>query len=130
MLPVPLDRSCNPHARNSGGPHAEACALAKLAIAVWHLDPTQFAEFHHWLLTTPPNQTAARTYAAKLVGEEQLMKELSSETPSAYVAKNVELYRRAGAGTIPKMLFPKTTSVGEITSTDNLKSLVRQHVIQ
>lgn len=130
LLPTPMDRECNPHASSSGGKTADACELAKLAVAVWRLHPKEFEAFHHYLMTTPPNYQVAYAHAAELVGRETLRKELDSGTPAAYIAKNVSLYNRAGRGQIPKLLFPSTSSVGQITSARTLKNLVERHVVQ
>ncbi len=129
LLPTPLDRQCNPHAKSSGGHTADACDLAKLAVAVWRLKPGQFEEFHHYLMTAPPSYRTAYPRAAEIVGAEALERELASGTPAAYIAKNVDLYNRAGQGAIPKLLFPSTSSVGEIRSAATLKSLVERHVV-
>jgi protein-disulfide isomerase len=125
VLPVPLDRTCNPSVTSTGSAHAGACEIAKLAIAVWRVEPGRFAEFHNWLMTTPPNYQSAYQHAARMVDEDRLRKELASDIPTAYIEKNVQLYQRAGAGVIPKMLFPNATVVGEITSPEKLTQLVR-----
>lgn len=129
LLPTPLDRQCNPHANSSGGQTAEACDLAKLSVAVWRLKPDKFEAFHHYLMTTPINYRAAYSHAQGIVGADALKKELDSGTPAAYIAKNVDLYNRAGKGAIPKLLFPTSSAVGEIRSASTLKNLVERHVV-
>ena len=58
---------------------------------------------------------------------EKLKAMLNSPLPNDYVAKHVALYQRAGAGTIPKLMFPKTSSVGAIESADVIVHLIEQH---
>ncbi len=127
-LPVPLDIKCNPTVKSTDAAHAESCAIAKLAIAVWSVDHDKFSEFHHFLFTKKPAYAIALTKANELVDAEKLKAMLSSNLPSEYVAKHVAIYQKAGGGTIPKLMFPKTTSVGAIESTEVIVQLIEQHL--
>jgi protein-disulfide isomerase len=127
VLPVPLSASCNQHVRTTHADHAEACELANVAIAVWRVRPEAFEEFHGWLLTTKPRYAQAWGRAAELCGEQPLKKEIDSGVPAAFVAKNVNLYERAQAGALPKILFPSTAAVGEMRSANTLISLIQNH---
>ena len=49
VLPVPLERSCNPHLPLGIKDHPNACKLAMLSLKVWRADRDQFAEFHRAL---------------------------------------------------------------------------------
>lgn len=128
VLPVPLSSSCNPNVKITNSMHAESCEIAKVAIAVWRLKPSSFSEFHHWLMTTPPSYAAAFQEGARIVGEAELKKEYDSDIPAAFIKKNVELYQRAGTGTIPKLLFPATSTEGEINSPTQIKTLVDRYL--
>lgn len=130
ILPVPLDVTCNSQINSTAAEHREACKIAKLAIAVWHVSPARFAEFHNWLMETKPNFAQATVQAETLVDREKLQAELQSSTPSNFIMKNVDLYKRASAGAIPKILFPRTSAVGEIRSKDTLISLIERELVQ
>ncbi len=127
-LPVPLDIKCNPSVKATDAAHAESCAIAKLAVAVWSVDHDKYAEFHHYLFTAKPTYAVALIKANETVDSEKLKAMLSSNLPSEYIAKHVAIYQKAGGGTIPKLMFPKTTSVGAIESTDVLVQLIEQHL--
>jgi len=124
VLPVPMNASCNQFVKTTANQHLESCELAKLAIAVWRLEPKQFDDFHHWLFKTKPNYAAALKHANQITGENVLTRELKSKLPSEYVGKIVELYKLAGAGAIPKILFPNSTAVGEMSSAGPLISMI------
>lgn len=130
VLPAPMNASCNQFVKVTGDQHTESCELAKLAIAVWRLEPNRFGEFHHWLFQSKPTYATALKFANQLVGENLLKSELQSKFPSEYVGKIVELYRRSGAGAIPKIFFPSTTAVGEMSSTQTLISLIDRELIK
>ncbi len=49
VLPVPLERECNPHLPLGIKDHPNACRLASLSLQVWQADPDRFAEFHRGL---------------------------------------------------------------------------------
>ncbi|APZ91840.1 vitamin K epoxide reductase family protein [Fuerstiella marisgermanici] len=126
VLPVPLNTACNPHVQTTAAIHNDACKLAHLAIAVWHLQPGKFDAFHHWLMTTPVNYPAAFAKASTLVGQDELKKELNTDIPAAYIAKNMKLYERARKGVIPKLLFPSSSIVGAVTTPERLIEIIKQ----
>jgi hypothetical protein len=121
-LPVPLDRECNPAIANTKSRHRDACELARYAVAVWRLSPEAFQSYHEWLFAPAHGRTAAeaRSQAAKLVGNAQLNEELGKPIVGQFIAKHVELYKRSGKGTVPKLMFPKVTVRGQMNSVDAL----------
>jgi protein-disulfide isomerase len=126
-LPVPLDGKCNPNIKTSDPKHADACDLAKLAVALWYVDRDKFAEFHHYLFEKKPNYAAALIKAKEMVDNEKLSSAMSGSIPSEYIAKHIALYVKAGSGNIPKLMFPKTSSVGSIESTEVVVSLIEKN---
>ncbi len=129
-LPVPLNNSCNSTVRVTNAKHAEACEIARIAIAVWRCNPSKFHTFHDWMFEAPNARTAfdARNKGAALVGKEKLDKELAKPYASQYIAKHVQLYQRAGSGTVPKMLFPRSTINGEIVQSSTLVNIIKQQL--
>ena len=125
-LPVPLERACNDAA--SGGGHAGACDLAKISIAVWRVSPEKFHEFHDWMFETTRSAASARAHAEKLVGAEKFRKEYGSKIPSEYVKRHVDLYKKVGQGSVPKLLFPKSTINGEINSKSTMVSTIEREL--
>ena len=128
-LPVPMNVACNPLIKTTPPAHAESCELSRLAIAIWRLDSQKFGDFHHWMFEgkTAPTYGQAFAKAAEWVGAEALNKELAKPICRQYVDRNIELYKRAGQGPIPKMVFKKTTIVGEFTSGDSLTDLIKEY---
>lgn len=125
MLPVPLDGKCNPATTSS---NANACELAKLAIALWRVDRNQFEHFHDYVMESKPSYQQALAHAGTMVDPTQLQSMLAHSLPSDYIKRHVALYQRCGGGSIPKLLFPKTTVVGAVEGTDSLVRLIEQHV--
>ena len=124
-LPVPLERACNDAA--SGG-HPGACELAKISIAVWRVSPEKFHGFHDWMFESTRSPASARAQAEKLVGAEKFRKEYSSKIPSEYVKRHVDLYKKVGQGSVPKLLFPKSTINGEINSKSTMVSTIEREL--
>ena len=125
-LPVPLENACNPAV--SGGGHPGACEMAKIAIAVWRLDPPKFQTFHDWMFQGQRTVSTARAFAETLVDKERLKAELSSRVPSQYISRHVSLYQRVGSGQVPKLIFPKTTMQGEVNSAATLCDTIRNEL--
>ena len=130
VLPVPLNIRCNRAISSTNPAQRDACELAEFAVAVWRIDHQKFQEYHEWLFTgqSAPTAAAARTEAERLVGQERLAAELSQPVVKHFIEKHVELYRRAGGGTMPKILFPRTTVVGEIASADELVQIIEKQL--
>ncbi len=128
VLPVPMDKSCNPTVQSTAPEHRDACGLAKLAIAVWLVDHAKFAEFHDYLFDTKPAYGDARAHADTLVDKSELERVLRSTVPSDYISKHVSLYKRAGSGTIPKLLFPRTTTVGSVASPQTMIDMINKYL--
>ncbi len=127
-LPVPMDQSCNPTVKSTPHEHREACNLAKLAIAVWLVDHAKFTEFHDYLFDSTPSYADARTHAATVVDKYKLEGVLQGTVPSDYISKHVSLYKRAGSGTIPKLLFPATTTVGAVASPQAMIDMIDKYL--
>ena len=125
-LAVPLDPSCNNAATGSG--HAGACELAKISVTVWRVSPENFREFHDWMFESTRTVSSARAQAEKLVGAERFQKEYASKVPADYVKRHVDLYKKVGQGSVPKLLFPKSTINGEINSKSTLCSTIEREL--
>jgi protein-disulfide isomerase len=123
-LPVPLDAACNRTVGYTAAEHAEACEIAKIAVAVWRINRKQFAPFHSWLFEQARTAAWARQHAAELVGEKALQDELSLPHATNYVAKDVELYERVGSGSLPKLLFMNSSVSGSVDSPTTLIDMV------
>ena len=129
-LPIPLNAVCNNTIQVTDPKFAESCDIAQLAVAVWRVDAARFAEFHHWMISSEqaPTYAAAKAQADSIVDSEQLDAEIASQVPAQYIAKMVELYKLAGSGNVPKLIFPSTTIVGEFTSGDSLVEIIKQQI--
>ncbi|MFG0287058.1 MAG: vitamin K epoxide reductase family protein [Rhodopirellula sp. JB044] len=126
-LPVPLDRKCNSTVQATHSSHAESCDLSKLAVAVWLADHTQFETFHDYLFDSKPAYAQARRHASSLVKEERLAEVLNGSVPHDYIQRHVQLYKRAGSGKIPKIMFPKVTTVGAVDSSQSMIDLINRN---
>lgn len=125
-LPVPLERACNDAAGGGGKPGA--CELARIAITVWRVNPSKFRDFHDWMFESTRSTASARAHAEKLVGVENFRKEYGSKIPGEYVKRHVDLYKKVGAGAVPKLLFPNSTINGEVNSKETLVRTIEREL--
>lgn len=125
-LPVPLERACNPTVVGAG--KAGACEMAKLGVAVWRIDQPKFRDYHHYMCDSQRTVTDARAKAVELVGKEKLDAEMALPYAADYIKKHVELYRRVGEGSVPKLMFPRSTMTGEIRSASTLVSAIKREL--
>ena len=116
VLPVPLDPRCNPlvPAGHAGPP--QACALARLALAVWCSDAKKFGTIDRWLFagTHIRLEDETRAFAADLVGAKKLDDALLDPRIDGLIHDDIQLYARCGSGQIPKLLIGSTTAIGAI----------------
>jgi hypothetical protein len=70
LLPVPLDRACNPDVPLEGE-HPGSCEIARAALAVWRSAPASFPVFHRKLMADPSPANAVR-FALEHVSQQQL----------------------------------------------------------
>lgn len=125
-LPVPLERACNSTVQGMGKPGA--CEMAKLAVAVWRIDRPKFADYHHYMCNAQRSVSAARAKAEELVGKDKLATELALPYATDYIKKHVELYRRVGQGSVPKLMFPGSTMTGEIRQASILVNVIKREL--
>ena len=127
-LPVPLNATCNGHVGTTEAQHRDACAVANYAIAVWRLEPKKFHEYHNWLFQPTHARTAAaaRKQAMDIVGEEPLKEMLDTRLPQKFITSHVNLYSKAGGGSLPKILFPNITLVGNVGADTLTDAIERQ----
>jgi protein-disulfide isomerase len=128
-LPVPLDAACNRTVAQTAPEHADACEIAKIAVAVWRVNRAKFAEFHSWLFDPSyrPSAADALQRAGQLVGEKAIRDELNKPTAGSYVTRHVELYERVGSGSLPKILFSTSTVSGSVESANTLIDMISQN---
>lgn len=126
ILPIPLNTNCNSAVTTTDPKFIESCDIAKLAIAVWRIDPAAFGQFHETMFAddAPKTLTEATTLAQSMVDPGKLQSELASGIPGKYIRSMVQLYERTGKGGVPKLMFPGTSIVGEFSSAQSLADVI------
>jgi protein-disulfide isomerase len=109
LMPVAMNSKCNPLVAVTDPRHTYACDLAKLALAVWRAKPEAYGEIDAYLFAPeePRTPVDARRKAIELVGEPALARAEADSWVADRLAKDIEVYRVAGAGSIPKLVFPQ-----------------------
>lgn len=125
-LPVPLERKCNPSVQGSGT--YGACDMAKYGVAVWRLNRDKFADYHDYMCQQQRTASQAKAKAEALVGKDKLSAELAKPHAAEYIKRHVDLYQKVGSGSVPKLMFPKSTITGEINSTSILISRIKSEL--
>lgn len=125
-LPVPFERACNSTVTGMGSPGA--CEMAKLGVAVWRINRSQFAEYHNYMCENQRTAAEAKVKAEQLVGKEKLAAEIALPYATDYIKKHVELYRRVGQGSVPKLMFPRSTMTGEIQHSSTVVSAIKREL--
>lgn len=131
LLPVPLNKRCNPNLPDGLTDHAKACEFAGLAVRVWRADPEKFADFHDWLFANREVPVeAAEAMAASLVGEGALPPANDAWT-AEFIRQNVRDYRAFSKEThvLPKLAVKGSLMMqGTAKSGEELEALLKKHL--
>lgn len=113
LCPCPLSPKCNPYVPREETRFEGSCDLARLALAVYQLEPSAFSGFDDWLFGAgedswrPRTVEAARDRAAAIVGAERLDDFLPDNALSDMLRKTADLFGRtstSGSGGIPRFV--------------------------
>ena len=74
LLPMPLDRECNPMMPPLEEGQPGACEMARAALAIWQNSPENFVAFHRALLSDPTADQAAMLVSALLPNPDEAMR--------------------------------------------------------
>jgi uncharacterized membrane protein/protein-disulfide isomerase len=133
VLPVPLNRGCNPHLPIGVKDHMNACNFARIALKVWLADPEKFAEFHHWMFQYHQQPVeVAEAMAYSLVGDTQ-MNAVSDDEVERLLKQNVNDYKELVKKTpvMPKLILNGKNSVvlqGVTRDAATLENLFKQYL--
>ncbi len=110
-LPTPLDVQCNKLIKKQLPDHTNACAYARLGLAVWLADRSQMAVFDDWLFAPqrPVSTNQAAEQAGKLVGTNALIKALQDPWVQSQLEMDSRLYAsnyyRFRHGSLPQLMI-------------------------
>ena len=131
VLPVPLERECNPHLPVGLKNHPNACKFAELALRVWRAHPEMFAEFHRSLFECCQQPyEVAEAMAYSLVDPDKL-DAVDDAWIKAMLQQNITDYASFVADTpvMPKLLIKDSLMVhGKTKDQETLEKLLQKHL--
>lgn len=113
LCPCPLSPKCNPYVPKEENRFEGSCDLARLALAVYQLEPEAFPAFDAWLFGAdedswrPRPVAEARERAAAVVGQDRLDTVLPETAISDMIRRTSDLFGRtstSGSGGIPRFV--------------------------
>ena len=131
VLPVPLERDCNPHLPIGLKDHPNACKLARLSLRVWKAQPDAFAEFHSTLFDCCKQPyEVAEAIAYSLVAAEKL-DAVDDTWVEAVMQQNITDYASLAHDTpvMPKLLIKDSVLLnGKTKDIETLERLLEQQL--
>jgi hypothetical protein len=130
-LPVPLDATCNPGVRVTRPKHKDACAFARLGLAMRKCGSDLFQKYDEWFFSRGqiPALEAAQAEAVKLAGKEKLDQALADPWVDQTLRKGISVYEEVGATTrsyrLPQIIIGDTVNTGPVSSLEELMKLLR-----
>jgi uncharacterized membrane protein len=133
LLPVPLEAECNPMIQETAPENLDACAYARLSLAVWFARPAAFRAFDEALMGGErlPSLGQARVRAEALVGRSLLDQVERDPAVARQIDADVRLYiamsRSLRTSRLPQLIFADAASSGEVDDAAALAQLIGQH---
>tara|TARA_B100001287_G_scaffold269561_1_gene267187 strand:- start:523 stop:939 length:417 start_codon:yes stop_codon:yes gene_type:complete len=130
LLPVPLNKACNPFIPNQSPKHQHACELARLSMAAWKANPGKWPEVHEQLISTPDlPPEVAEAAVGQIVGHDQLDLAKQDSSGEALIKSGVKDFGqlKKGNSLLPKLMCAGGTVLhGEPRSGEALLSALTQ----
>jgi protein-disulfide isomerase len=105
VVTLPLDRACNDAVAETEERHRDACRLARIAHAVFAIDPTKFAAMHDWLFANQgADAAAAMAQAQQMVDPARLAGWLTDPRLDTIIQRDIDLAKRLGVRQLPGLL--------------------------
>jgi uncharacterized membrane protein len=131
-LPMPLDGQCNPIIRVTQPAHTNACALARIGLAVWRANRTLSRDFEHWIFSgsQPPLPDEAEQYARDLIGNHAFEKAMRDPWVGRLIDTNIALFQatalRLRKGIMPQLIIGTNLTSGMVPREDLFRILSEQ----
>jgi uncharacterized membrane protein len=105
VLPVPFDGACNPHV-SAANQHSGSCEIARIALAVWRVNPGAFPAYHKSLIAGA-SVASARSLALEVMPPERLAAALADPWIDELLRSNIAGWRGLSQTTdkLPKLLI-------------------------
>ncbi len=133
-LAAPLDPGCNPLVTRNLPTHTNACAYARIGLAVWRADREQGQTFDDWMFSTPrpPDLGLAREHAMELVGTNAF--DQASADP--WIARELELnirlfatnYHLSRISQLPQLIVGTNIVSGNFRRATDLYRVLSNHL--
>lgn len=134
LLPMPLDKACNPLLAATGPEHVNACEYARIGMAVWRAKPAALAAYEEWFFepTKPRPVAEARAKAIELTGRPDLDTVMADPWIDDWLKLGRDVFKanwdRTGRNFLPMLNVGAVLSSGKLESDDELYGILEQHV--
>jgi uncharacterized membrane protein len=134
LVPMPLDASCNPLLSRTGPDHVNACAYARIGMAVWRARPEVMMEYENWFFepAKPRPVAEVRAKAMELTGRADFDAVLADPWIENWLKLGRDLFKanwdRTGHNFLPMLNVGPVLSAGQIKSDAELYGLLEQHL--
>src|SRR5439155_5088037 len=121
---------CNHTVTEVYPPHTNACQYARIGLAVWGAKKDQFAEFDRWVFQSPypPSLEETAQFAARLVGQHALERQLHDRWIDEQIHRNVQIYEisfhKLGQHSLPQLIAGTNLTTGTFSRMEWLLHLL------
>lgn len=127
---VPLNKVCNPAIDCPRQENPQACAYARLSLAVWNSGPAGYEEWDRYMAaeqeTQPFGLALAKAKAINNIDNFQMRE--SDAVLDPQIAECIAIYKAAGKPKLPCLLLTNGALVGRVPSKESLLQLLDKHL--
>ncbi len=133
MIPMPLDADCNRLIKKTQEDHLNACAYAKVCLAVHQIAPEKYDAFDNWLFSNHESVKSVETvmeHARDLVGADELDKALQSDQLIEQLKTNITTYETTSKmgrkSSMPQTIIGSQVVFGPPPNVETLDRILKQ----
>jgi uncharacterized membrane protein len=134
LLPMPLDKACNPMLASTAPDHTNACVYARIGMAVWRAKPSVFGEYEEWFFEPERPLPVAEVLAKaiQMTGRPDLEKLMVDPWIDNWLRLGRDIFKTnwdlTGRNFLPMLNIGTVLSSGELKDDNELYDILEKHL--
>lgn len=134
LIPMPLDKTCNPLLTATAPDHVNACVYARIGMAVWRAKPEIYGKYEEWFYETerPRSLEEVKAKAIELTGSTDFDAAMADPWIDKWLKLGRDVFKAnwdaSGRSYLPMLNVGQVLSSGELKGDDELYNILEKHL--